>query len=234
MKGVENFDHRDFCLKSIRLEINESLIFVNLDPNAESMSTMFAGLFEGLKRFNLERFKKVRVKETVSKSNWKVGIDNYLECDHCPVVHKSLVQRLDMDHYELQIHDYYSYQAAPLKGITGDFDLGQGGRYYWLYPNMWISFDPGPANFSIHKSIPIDHRTTKYEYTTFFLTETMSNEEEELLAIDQFVREEDRQICEVVQRGLETGAYTQGRFSLTEKCVHHFHLLVQDALQHIL
>jgi hypothetical protein len=37
-----------------------------------------------------------------------------------------------------------------------------------------------------------------------------------------------------VQKGLDTGAYTQGRFSLTENCVHHFHLLVQEALQEVL
>ncbi|TCP31312.1 choline monooxygenase [Scopulibacillus darangshiensis] len=231
MSGVNSFNHDDFCLKTVRLEINESLIFVNLDPQAEPMSSTFGGLFESLTKFHLENLKKVKVVETVCKSNWKVGIDNYLECDHCPLVHKSLVQQVNMDDYEVTIFDNYIYQGVPLKGeIDSNYKLGKGGRYYWLYPNMWLSFDPGPANLSIHKSVPIDHKTTKYIYTTFLMNETMSKEEEDLLAIDQHVRREDRDICEEVQKGLETGAYTQGRFSLTENCVHHFHLLMQKKL----
>jgi phenylpropionate dioxygenase-like ring-hydroxylating dioxygenase large terminal subunit len=140
-----------------------------------------------------------------------------------------------LDDYEVSILDKHIYQGVPLKGITGDqYELGKGGRYYWLYPNMWFSFDPGPANVSIHQSIPIDHKTTKYIYTTFLMNETRTKEEEELFAMDLVVRKEDLDICEVVQKGLDTGAYTQGRFSLTENCVHHFHLLVQEALQEVL
>ncbi|GMB09509.1 choline monooxygenase [Thermolongibacillus altinsuensis] len=231
MKGVENFDYGDFCLKTIRIEILESFIFVNLDPNAPPMSTQFPNLFHHVRKYNLENLKRVRVKETICKSNWKIGIDNYLECDHCSIVHKTLVSKLDMNQYEMEVYDYYSYQGAPLKGKTNEFGLGQGGRYYWLYPNTWFSFDPGPANVSIHQSIPIDHKTTKYIYTTFFMTDQMSKEEQELMAIDELVRQEDLEICEAVQKGMDTGAYKQGRFSLTENLVHHFQLLIQKDLE---
>ncbi|ASN04409.1 aromatic ring-hydroxylating oxygenase subunit alpha [Virgibacillus necropolis] len=234
MKGVDNFNKGDFCLNDVRLEIFESFIFVNLDPHAEPMSTVFKGLFDHVKRFNLDQFNKARVKETVCHSNWKVGIDNYLECDHCPLVHKSLTSKVDMNQYHEEIYDRFSYQSTPLNGITGDFELGEGGRYYWLYPNMWFSFDPGSPNVSIHQSIPIDHKTTKYVYTTFFMKETTTKEEEELMAVDEDVRQEDKDICEIVQKGLETGVYKQGRFSLTENCVHHFHLLMQNNLENIL
>lgn len=235
MKGVEKFNHQDFCLKAVNLEVQASFIFVNLDPNARPMAEVYSGLFEGFKRYSFENLKKARVVETICKSNWKIGIDNYLECDHCPIIHKAFVQRLEMEDYEIEIHDNYCYQGAPLKGMAGDaFDLGQGGRYYWLYPNMWFSSDPGVANLSVHQSIPIDHQTTKYIYTTFLRTESIGKEEEELFANDDILRKEDRDICEIVQRGMETGAYTQGRFSLTENSVHHFHLLLQNALQDVL
>lgn len=234
MGGCENFDHQDFCLKNIQLEVVESFVFVNLDPGAPSMATQFPDLFQHVAKYDLSQLKRVRVKETICQSNWKIGIDNYLECDHCSIVHKTLVSKLDMKKYEMAMYDYYSYQGTPLKGKSSDFGLGLGGRYYWLYPNTWFSFDPGPANLSIHQSIPIDHRTTKYVYTTFFMNDEMTAEEEELLAMDDLVRKEDLDICEVVQKGLETGAYTQGRFSLTENLVHHFQLLLQNDLETVL
>ncbi|MDZ5473901.1 aromatic ring-hydroxylating dioxygenase subunit alpha [Bacillus sp. 31A1R] len=234
MNGVENFNPKEFCLKKIKLEVFESFIFVNLDPNAPSMSSLYPDLFKHVKKYNLSNLKKVRVKETICQSNWKIGIDNYLECDHCSIVHKALVSKLDMNQYEYVMHENYSYQGTPLKGLKLDFPLGQGGRYYWLYPNTWFSFDPGPANLSIHQSIPIDHRTTKYVYTTFFMNEEITEEEEKLMAIDELVRKEDLEICEMVQKGIDTGAYEQGRFSLTENLVHHFHLMIQRDLKDVL
>ncbi|MDQ6599063.1 aromatic ring-hydroxylating dioxygenase subunit alpha [Bacillus salipaludis] len=234
MGGCEHFDYQDFCLKTIQLEIIQSFIFVNLDPDAPSMVSQFPDLFKHVEKYDLSKLKKIRVKETICKSNWKIGIDNYLECDHCSIVHKTLVSKLDMKLYEMEMLEYYSYQGTPLKGKNSDFGLGQGGRYYWLYPNTWFSFDPGPANLSIHQSIPIDHKTTKYVYTTFFMTDEITEEEEELMAMDQLVRKEDLDICEVVQKGIETGAYTQGRFSLTENLVHQFHLLLQRDLETVL
>lgn len=234
MKGVENFNEDDFCLKTVNLEVLESFIFINLDPDAPSMASQFPELFEHVKQYNLGEFKLTRVKETISKSNWKIGIDNYLECDHCAIVHKALVAELEMDLYEVETYAKHSYQGTPLKGYPADFSLGEGGRYYWLYPNTWFSFDPGPENLSIHQSIPIDHQTTKYVYTTFFKSEEITKEQEELMTIDELVRKEDLDICEVVQKGLNTGAFTQGRFSLTEKCVHQFHLLLQKDLEDVL
>jgi carnitine monooxygenase subunit len=234
MSGCENFDYQDFCLKTIKIEILHSFIFVNLDPQAPSMDSQFPDLFGHVQKYDLSRLKRIRVRETICQSNWKVGIDNYLECDHCSIVHKTLTSKLDMKQYEMAMFERYSYQGTPLKGKTSDFGLGQGGRYYWLYPNTWFSFDPGPENLSIHQSVPIDHKTTKYVYTTFFLTEKMTKEEEELMAMDDLVRKEDLDICEVVQKGLQTGAYSQGRFSLTENLVHHFHLLLQRDLEKVL
>jgi choline monooxygenase len=54
------------------------------------------------------------------------------------------------------------------------------------------------------------------------------------MAMDELVRKEDLDICEMVQKGIETGAYSQGRFSMTENLVHHFHLLIQRDLEKVL
>ncbi|MBX9974736.1 aromatic ring-hydroxylating dioxygenase subunit alpha [Cytobacillus firmus] len=234
MKGCDHFDHQEFCLKTIKLEIMHSFIFVNLNPDAVSMKVQYPDLFKHVAKYDLDSLNRVSVKETICRSNWKIGIDNYLECDHCSIVHKTLVSKLDMKQYEMTMSDYYSYQGTPLKGKNLNFELGQGGRYYWLYPNTWFSFDPGPANLSIHQSKPIDSKTTKYVYTTFFLGDEITEEEKELMEMDELVRKEDLDICEMVQTGMETGAYSQGRFSLTENLVHHFHLMIQRDLEEVL
>lgn len=92
-----------------------------------------------------------------------------------------------------------------------------------------ITTVPGLPNVSINQSIPIDHETTKWIYRTYFL-DLNDLEAQNYAFLDQ-VREEDFVICETVQKGLQSKGYTLGRFSLTENCVHHFHLLVQHALE---
>ena len=50
-------------------------------------------------------------------ANWKVAIENYLECYHCPVAHPgfSKVMDVDPDAYLLRSHGVCSTQLAPVK-----------------------------------------------------------------------------------------------------------------------
>lgn len=231
MKGV-SYNSEDFCLKKPKLEIVASFIFVNLDESASPMSEVFGNLFDGFKNYPFEDLKLARSKEDIVKCNWKVTVDNYLECDHCPTIHKGFVNTLDMEHYEISTFDNFSYQGVPLRRNTNEPDqLGQSAKYYFLYPNMWISINPGLPNVSINQSIPIDHKTTKLIYSTYFLDLNDQEAQKKFYAFLDQVRDEDFMILEQVQKGIESKGYTQGRFSLTENCVHHFHLLVQNALE---
>ena len=58
MKGVQNFNEEEFCLKKIKLEIFQSFIFVNLNPNASSMSSQFPDLFKHVRQHDLGSLKK--------------------------------------------------------------------------------------------------------------------------------------------------------------------------------
>ena len=44
--------------------------------------------------------------------NWKVLVDNFLECYHCATAHKDFVSLVDMDTYRTIIHRAYSSQCA--------------------------------------------------------------------------------------------------------------------------
>lgn len=230
MKGI-NYDPNDFCLNQPKLEIAASFIFVNLDKDALPMSEVFGNLFDGFKDYPLEDLKLARVKEDIVDCNWKLTVDNYLECDHCPTIHKGFVNTLDMDHYEITTFDNFSYQGVPLRAGTSEPDqLGQSAKYYFLYPNMWISINPGLPNVSINQSIPIDNNKTQVIYSTYFLDLNDQEAQKKFYAFLDQVRDEDFMILQQVQKGIESKGYTQGRFSPTENCVHHFHLLVQNAL----
>src|SRR5207244_2427737 len=80
--------------------------------------------------------------------NWKVGVENYLECYHCPVAHPgfSEVVDVDPDTYRLEAEGLVMSQFAPARDPVGPIRLAQ---FHLLWPNTAFNVEPGPPNLSI-------------------------------------------------------------------------------------
>ncbi|WP_047152985.1 aromatic ring-hydroxylating oxygenase subunit alpha [Aneurinibacillus tyrosinisolvens] len=236
-KDTGSFCEGGACLRSIRLEIQTSMIFVNLDDHAVSLSASYGDFFDSLKDVEfLGELKKVWSKSRVIKGNWKAFMDNYLECDHCPIAHPSFVATLDMSQYKVIACDNYSVQGTIVKPdkTLGSIELNkaefQGGRFYWLWPNMAITIYPGTGNLTVIRMIPIDHETTLGVYDVFFRDENLTKEDEELLQFMEQVRDEDIELIELAQIGFNSKAFKRGVLSPTENGVFQFHKMVSKAL----
>ena len=48
-------------------------------------------------------------------ANWKVVVDNYLECYHCPVAHQCFSDLIDVNNYAVTEYDYFSTQGGALR-----------------------------------------------------------------------------------------------------------------------
>ena len=179
-------------------------------------------------------------------ANWKVLIDNFLECYHCAPAHQDFVDLVDMQSYRTITHKRYSSQcaAAPRTNKSkafhfeaGDVDFGYAGFFVW--PNFTIWIYPGEANLSVLQMNPTDIEKT-VEYQDWFtpggvITKQLKD------AIDyqiDVLQPEDISLCESVQRGLQSKGYNQGRFivdkgrtELSEHAVHHFQNMVAESLQ---
>jgi phenylpropionate dioxygenase-like ring-hydroxylating dioxygenase large terminal subunit len=239
-QGVENFDPAEFCLQSVNLSIQDPFIFVNLDPHAAPIEETVESMFNENDSYQLGTLKKAHTIQYTIKANWKLVVDNFLECYHCPVAHPGFVDVLDMQNYSIHLRKYHSVQGAPVKATGPSQPYGaaenlqeaevQEGRYYWLWPNMMLNIYPGPGNMSTNKIIPIDHETTLAVYEFYFKDENPTPEQKELIKFIDQVQQEDIIINEYVQQGYRSRAFNQGRYAMMEKPVHHFHLLMQDAL----
>ncbi|SDI93333.1 aromatic ring-hydroxylating oxygenase subunit alpha [Alteribacillus bidgolensis] len=235
--GEDSACVQDACLRSIRLEVLESLIFVNLDDNAKSLSESYGDFFEKLSEFSfLSSLKRTHQKVRVVKANWKAYIDNYLECDHCHVAHPSFVNTLDMEDYQIITCDNYSIQGSIVKPDKkyGEVDLNnaemQGGTFYWLWPNLMLTIYPGPGNMATIQMIPQDHETCLAVYTYYFKDENLSKEEKDLMEFAEQVRQEDIELVEMEQVGFASRAFNQGIYSPSEKAIMQFHEMVMEAL----
>ena len=96
---------------------------------------------------------------------------------------------------------------------------------------------PGRSSMIIMNVIPVGPDRTFETYDFYFETSEPNEAEREAIRyLDEVLQREDIALCESVQKGMETPAFTQGRIvsdpsgsGLSEHAVHHFHGLVLDA-----
>jgi phenylpropionate dioxygenase-like ring-hydroxylating dioxygenase large terminal subunit len=242
-KGEAAFDRNDFPLVSVHIDTWGPFIFVNPDPAARPLAEVLGGLPDmvaatGLQLGTIKR--RVR-RDFEIAANWKVVVDNYLECYHCPVAHPSFSDLIDVNNYHVTEYDYFSTQTGPVtrsarEGKGGLYDVSGGveaGFYAFLWPTFMINIYPGPGNVSLNLILPIDTHHTLAVYEYCFVDAVGDTEAADFVRFIDQVQEEDMVLCASVQRGLRSGYFDQGKLMLSrENGLRHFQRLVYRALAH--
>ncbi|NNC36584.1 MAG: aromatic ring-hydroxylating dioxygenase subunit alpha [Acidimicrobiales bacterium] len=142
-------------------------------------------------------------------ANWKVYIDNYLEGYHLPFVHPSLTQAVDYSVYITELGKYWSLQRAPVDDETGAYESGEA-LYFFIYPNTMLNIMPGRLQTNRVVPTGINRCTVEFD---FYYSPGVERRAPADIEFSEQVQEEDRLICEHVQKGLASGVYSPGRLS---------------------
>ena len=90
-----------------------------------------------------------------------------------------------------------------------------------------------PGRLQTNVVVPLAHDRTKVIFDYYYddVDSPLARRSiEKDIAYSDRIQQEDAEICEHVQRGLESVAYDRGRFSVEmEKGVYHFQCLLKDA-----
>jgi phenylpropionate dioxygenase-like ring-hydroxylating dioxygenase large terminal subunit len=228
------FDASSLSLLPVAVDMWGPFVFVNPDPEAEPLLDVLGSLPETVARSGLDldglRFHShVPWEQPV---NWKVALENYLECYHCPVAHPgfSKVIDVDPDSYGLSVAGLVSSQVGRLRAEAADGDMRQS-QYHFVWPNTTINISPGPQNVSIERWVPLEPRRTVEATDYFFGADVPAGRIEESIEFDTQVASEDVALVEAVQRGLDSRAVAQGHLMPeSEQLVAAFQRRVHDAL----
>src|SRR5262249_57806132 len=102
----------------VALETWGPLAFINLETTARPLAYHLGDLpsIIGGSGLQLDQLVFHDREEWEAEANWKVMIENFLECYHCPVQHPgfSTVVDVDEDTYRLDAHGWVSSQVAPV------------------------------------------------------------------------------------------------------------------------
>lgn len=201
--ATEDFDPRDFGLHPVRIETWRGFVFVNLDGLAGPLADLTAPL-DGLFDTRGVTVGPATLRRSHDLAcNWKAYVENYLEGYHIDAVHPALAAEIDTRSYRVRMDGSVAVHEVPTLSGVND------GLWAWLWPNL--AFNVYRYGLMVEHMRPIGHDRTRLDYLYFYDPETADMDA--VLAASAALTNEDRVICEAVQKNLDAGVYDWGVLS---------------------
>lgn len=236
--GVVQFEKSSVRLKDVRLEVFLGMIFVNLDPDAQSVRSSYGFIEEEVLKLkpNIENQKLVYDYPLEHKCNWKASVENFSECYHCGPVHKYLVANVvDPKSYQLTTNERTQRHSMSALNKTQNQDI------WFLWPNTAFGLYPIPGfgeTFCIRTMYAVKCDLSIYHYRWF-----VDAGRDPSVVIEyakhhaQTTGAEDESVAAGVQRGMKSNGFNEAILLANPKSSHssehaiiQFHRWVLDAL----
>jgi choline monooxygenase len=185
-------------------------VFLNLDPDAAPLGESVAPIDAEVEALGLDSFALHARRSRRIACDWKVYVENYLEGYHVPSLHPTLRAEIDWKTYRVEVHGadgVVTHHTEP----AGQADAVYGGLWAWLAPNAALNVYK--SGMSLERMVPAGPTSMTVEYSFLFRDDASDADRAGALAMCERVTEEDRSICEAVQRNLGAGVYRSGPLS---------------------
>jgi phenylpropionate dioxygenase-like ring-hydroxylating dioxygenase large terminal subunit len=234
-----DFDGSQLGLRPAQVDTWGPFIFVHPDADAPPLADTLGPLPDLMRQGNLD-VDALAFHSRASYSigaNWKIAVENYLECYHCAVAHPGFSDMIDVDQgaYRLEVHPTFVSHFAHLREHPRKVHYDASGdvesQFHLIWPATKINVMPGRPNISLGPLDPVGvERTTGYlDY--FFLPDEDEAWISDFLELDNQVGAEDRVLVESVQSGMRSGVFEHGRLLLpSEELIGEFQRWVAGQL----
>jgi Rieske 2Fe-2S family protein len=238
----ELFERADYRLHSIAVDEYAGFLFVNLADEARPLRDRLVDSNETITDFDRYRMGELRLAKRITydvAANWKIVVENYNECLHCPTIHPELVQVIPLfrkgevwdgetaDGGNLMIEGATSFTA------TGTSDLprfpgllpGDYGMYYGVFqfPNLMVNLHPDSVMaYLVYPNGPA--RTTVLS-EFYFRPEAMALpgfDPSPTVELWDLISRQDWTVCERAQLGVSSRAYRSGVYPRKDRLLFDF------------
>ena len=245
--GVCDFDRLANGMVPVEIGTWQNWFFVKIDRGrypqlngAQSDLNDFLGndLIAQFRELDISKLSWFEQRRYILNCNWKVFVDNYLDGGyHVPHLHKGLDSVLDYSNYTIENGEHFCLQSSPIASTRKNDEVsavrtGKRALYYWLYPNFMINCYEGMMDTNLVRPLAIDRTEVVFDFYFADISETMRERNLASINVGEMIQQEDVDICESVQRGLQSRAYEAGRLSVRREAGEHlFHRLLYADLK---
>lgn len=236
------------CLSSVQVDRLLDFVFVNLDPEAEPIAEFWPGVEEHILKvcpdvttYRLSTSATV-IHQVDVAANWKIQIDNYLECQHCRQGHLSFADMLDITNQYHTLNKNHAYNFIPSSGKADNLAYpldpqhdGMDMHFWFLFPNVGISQFAGPGNLSLFQWLPVStDRAIRLSINLEVAEPTdpgmHERQEKRMIWGRDVLQPEDISFLLSVQEGMSQRCFQQGWYIIdwenqefSEAMMRHFH-----------
>ena len=249
MDAAPGFRREDNGLAPVAVDDWDGHLFLNLSPHPAPLASQLGSLTTKFAPWGMGQLRRAyRVAYDV-KANWKLLIQNYSECLHCPVIHPAL-QRLS--HYMTGANEppTDTWLGGAMSLREGVFTMSRDGRqtraplpglddterrqvyYYALLPNLLLSLHPDYV--MTHTLWPRACDRTQVVCEWHFHPRDHASPLFDPGDVIDFWDETNRQdwaVSELSQLGIASRAYRPGSYSPREHLLWEFDELVRRTLE---
>ena len=236
----------ELCVPPVRLETQGGFMYANLNPEAASLADVGAGVEDELLALAPGAAERVLAACNTHemRANWKVVVENYNECYHCPNVHKWFTAGvISPGSYRISMHgDVIRHTAEGPRSHDGSGkSTGEAAGYgsFYTWPVSSIQCYPGQV-INTFRWVPLAVDRTLLIREWWFPTAEITGEQSRLISEDwDNTAWEDFGIVESVQRGMSSRGYRPGPLTMdpsgecdvhSENSVHHLQGLLLASL----
>jgi phenylpropionate dioxygenase-like ring-hydroxylating dioxygenase large terminal subunit len=224
----------ELSLTPVRAAVYRGLIFVNLSMQAHQSSEgafedSFAQLIGTINDSDcqLEQYAFHSQMVRSGKFNWKVWVEGYQECYHCPTIHPVFNKDFQLQKYKVENRERFSLHSCErkLSSSSGTFN----GLWLWVYPNLGMPvYEPCFYTLQVN---PVSVNETTLTYTFHARRGVETSIMSDFRSFVDQITGEDIAICEAVQKNMASGLCDKTRLNeKRENGVAYFHGLVRSQL----
>ncbi len=243
VKEDELFDRADHSLVGFTVGEYAGFVFANLSPEPRPMMEALTDGAETITAF--ERFKMEELRIGVRlvyevEANWKIVVENYNECLHCPSIHPELVQVVPLfrfgevwdetqpDDGNVMMEGATSFTATgaselpKLEGLNPDDYSMYFGSYE--FPNLMLNLHPDCVMYYIGFPKGPSHTQVVSEF--LFRPEVIADpsafKPEPVVELWDLISRQDWEVCARAQTGVGSRAYTSGVYPRQDRFLYWF------------
>ena len=243
----QQFQPAEHGLVELPLESWHGFLFVNGSGDAPPFAEHVGALADLVAPYQPERLVPLASHSYDLACNWKVILENYHECYHCPLIHPELCQvsppasgdnfeldgawvggTMDLkDHAATMSLDGHS-DGVPIPGLDGE--RLRTVAYLGLFPNLLLSLHPDYV--MTHLVEPLGPDLSHVVCTWYFPPEAASQPGFDPSYAVEFWDRTNRQdwaACESVQRGMASPHFQPGPLAPAEDAVYHVVTMIARA-----
>ena len=238
----ELFERAEYPLHPIAVEAYAGFLFINMADAPRPLLEHLTSGVETITAFERYRLDELRVGVKLVyevAANWKIVVENYNECLHCPTIHPELVQIVPLYRFgEVWDEETLDDGNMMIEGATSFTRTGSSTlpklpglapddyrMYYgsFQFPNLMLNLHPDCAMSYIAYPHGPGHTTVVSEF--LFRPEAIALPDfapEPVVELWDLISRQDWAVCERAQTGVSSRSYRAGVYPRKDRFLFDF------------